>query len=680
MSFKSPTLSQDARLACLLRLAIRNLTHVQNLRIIHGHWLVTIGLLTGLFDKTRPCHTPIRKLWLENCSLDGIFAQEQDNCSFSGLESVRFRRMMLTSNPNAKKLLKRGHSRRAMHNGRGGRYYTSMHRGDDISTFNLLYKIGFGEDHEDHSALDKTEFDESQAFDANIFSQLPEVDQLVGTDEINGYFEEYSKSLQCSFECLGQRERQRRLIWLRAEQNTPADFACNIVAGSMSTLTSLNLDWVFLVARRDDPWKPEVRLHMPIIEKLSTLRFPHLRALQLRNAVIHGTMLSEPVPLLGTSRLSFLDFMEAHQKLKCLGWPMAHFFTRAAESKDVTNRVDRVIESLSTSLIDLRVDAQYSELGEPQSQVEDTFASFDDRRRRRLFITNFASRMRSVQHIKIEGSVPRDERRETLRALQNCRLQRIVSIGVTSPIGNTWGEAGSDVDEMGDDSFTSNFLEGEHTDAIISLASSPLEPPQGLYHPSFGWGPSAPLLHTIASYHASTITELKFCGYLGAPILGNPTPITDSFLYPLRHFHNLRQLVLSMWLRPSFGSLRPDDTIIEYWIGLRELKEPFEYLFQMPDETAEAGCRTIGIETLYEPELLAKQTQDMVAKHLSPRVKERSGGVKVRASFSLGVESSSIFDLDVGIGKNDEILGFKGPREELEPERREEKLENRRWF
>jgi len=58
--------------------------------------------------------------------------------------------------------------------------------------------------------------------------------------------------------------------------------------------------------------------------------------------------------------------------------------------------------------------------------------------------------------------------------------------------------------------------------------------------------------------------------------------------------------------------------------------------------------------------------------------------VHVRASFCVGVAGGGIFDVDLRVGKgalgSDVCLGYRGPREELEPERRRSKLDNRRWF
>ncbi|KAI9688942.1 MAG: hypothetical protein M1822_000679 [Bathelium mastoideum] len=575
--------------------------------------------------------------------------------------------------------------KQSMHDGKGGLYYTSLHQASDISAFNTPLA---GLDDAENGKICAEYVDPREVFAmAELYergppAKIPDEYDLLNDGMINEYLEVHKDVLKLGPWAESLFAKRELLIRLRAAKNDPANFAARLLVGSMAALTSLNLDWVFLMCNRRTESEYHTQYAMPLLETICKLRFPNLRAFQLRNAVTHGTMLQDLVPLFGTSGLSFLDFMEAHQSLQCLGWPLAHFFMAHREARDVRDRIDRVIENLSTSITDLRVDARYHGSGEPQSQTDERLGSLAERQRRRLFITDFASRMQKVKHIKIEGCIPRDERREILRALRKCHLKRIISIGLSSPLGNTWGEHGVDIRELDDGYFVANdFLEAEDTDAITALATSPLQPPKEPYIPSFGWGPGPPLLHTIASHHAATITELKFCGYQGAPIVGCPTPITASFLYPLRHFHELRQLMLSMWLRTFFEDDWQDPDIIRYWVDSRDPSSTA--LVPVPvdgEEGPESGAWARQLRECYAPDVLARQVRNAVAEHLSPRAKERKGGVRVRASFSLGEEVSNNFDIDVWIGKDDEILEFQGPREEFEPERRREKLESRKWF
>ena len=80
---------------------------------------------------------------------------------------------------------------------------------------------------------------------------------------------------------------------------------------------------------------------------------------------------------------------------------------------------------------------------------------------------------------------------------------------------------------------------------------------------------------------------------------------------------------------------------------------------------------------------MAARIVTLMGPYISEEAKSQSGGMYVRASFCIG-SYGGLFDFDVNIGKaadgSDELRSWKGPREELHPERRAEKLKNRRWF
>ena len=98
------------------------------------------------------------------------------------------------------------------------------------------------------------------------------------------------------------------------------------------------------------------------------LRFPHLRALQFRNAVVMETMHPDGLHLLDHSGIQFpdkseassclgddyeskvdlvcLEFMEYHANLQCLAWPMDGFFSHRPMSPDITQRVHAVVNNL----------------------------------------------------------------------------------------------------------------------------------------------------------------------------------------------------------------------------------------------------------------------------------------------------------------------------------------------
>lgn len=458
---------------------------------------------------------------------------------------------------------------------------------------------------------------------------------------------------------------------------------------------------------------------------LFSLRFPNLRAFQYRNAVTIDTVLPTgiflldhaapilrnadlkldvPAALLKRLDLACLEFMEAHPNLQCLAWPMEAFFSAFPINPDIADRVAAVVDNLGRTLVDLRVDTMYNPTGE--RQTEDSACSNPAARgQRRRFIAGFAFRMTKVTSIKVEGGMPRDERREVLRALHRCPLEKVVLIGVCCPIGNTWGIGAMDlISSAGGpggaaghlliDFEDLEVLEAEHKDAVHRSSytapdSSAFELP---FTPSYGWPPGPPMLHTIASLPsaAQTITSLKFCGYKGAPVLYTPTPITPAILAPLKHFHALRDLVMSFCLLTGFEGQGRDCEIIRYWLDARSPSTTSLVLVRHEDDdaaTTEMGSWERELKTKFAPEALAGEVVRVLGPCLSERAKATSGGVRVRASVCLG-EWGGIFDLDVVVGKDggsagggrDVCLAFEGPREELEEGRRRGKLEGRRWF
>lgn len=505
-------------------------------------------------------------------------------------------------------------------------------------------------------------------------------------------------------------EEDARLLFLKrisahpmqwdSYRSTPAEIGLSLLQSAASTLTSVTLDWVFLEAKNllgglatwqaGDFWRD-----------FFNLRFPHLTAFQFRNSCVKDTapptglyLLDISTPILESNaemtgfqfvreelRIAGLRFMEAHSKLKCLAWPMDAFFSPDRPSKDLAPRVEAVIEDLGRSLVDLRVDALFRSHGEPFTDDIDC-SDIRSRQSRRQFIERFAARMTKVESIKIEGGIPRDERREVVRALHACPLSKLVMIGVTFGVGNTWGEGGNDVDHgmlLSDSSLPgeakdTTFLYGSRPPAIVDRSVS--------FEASYGWPPQQPLVHTVASYHASTIREIKCCGYQGSPILYTPTPITTPLLAGLKHFHNLESLIVSTWLDTIFEAAPRDIEIINYWIDSRSPSST-SLVHVITDEEPEEGGWKKQLRTKYAPAAIAWEVTRLIGPFLSEKAKARTGGVHVRASICIG-EAGGIFDVDLRIGKgslnSDICLGYQGPREELEEGRRRGKLENRRWF
>ncbi|EON66203.1 hypothetical protein W97_05596 [Coniosporium apollinis CBS 100218] len=637
ISFKNETLSQDVRTMKLLQLAINNLVNVRTLRIIQGHWNLTRGLLYGFFHRHRISTTPVRRLWLENCSIEGMELDFQDQLRTEGLESVRFRRMHIAQHPRRRKevyALARGGDMTRLDDSRSGFYQTTIR-------FEKVFDSTEGEPGIPSGAL---------AFDDEAHRACKSRDVLGG-----------------------QSCREHPL--LPEFTMDPIGLMSGMLLNASGTLTSLNLDWVLVCDTPiDDSSELEpdggMTLRYRILHMLADLRFPNLRSFQLRNAVMVETAPAWGHYLLDTEPL--LSFIEAHSTLQCLAWPINRFFSHQKPSESIAQRARNVIDSLSSNLLELRVDSDYFRHGEPLTDVAGDQPAVAKRTRRRRFISEFAAQMTNVQRLKLEGGIPRDEKRETIRAMHRCPLSKIVMIGVSCPYGNVnppthWQP-----------------VEGnEHESAIRAFASAKLITPEAgwKFTPEYGWEYGPPMLYHVATHFAQTIRELRLCGYDGAPVLYDPKPLQNPLLENLRHFVNLERLVLSFDLDTWFDNEWRDEEIVAYWLDARDSSR--KALAVVPSEDQEEGSWTKLLRERFAPQALANQVAEQLGLLLPEPAKKR--GMKIRASFSLGDESVDIWDLDIrvqmdAVGEKLLVKELVGPREEGEKERREAKLENRSWF
>lgn len=140
-------------------------------------------------------------------------------------------------------------------------------------------------------------------------------------------------------------------------------------------------------------------------------------------------------------------------------------------------------------------------------------------------------------------------------------------------------------------------------------------------------------------------------------------------------------MTLSVWLSTVFEEAHRDEQIISYWLNTRDPSSTA--LVSLAGIPPEPGSWAYELENKYAPHKLAERVLRFLGPFLSERAKKREEGVRIRASFCVG-DWGGIFDIDVVIGKGgtgeDVLLRWKGPREELEEERRLEKLETRMWF
>lgn len=674
MYFDADNISNDTRLHKLLQLAICNLVNVHTLRIVYGHWHLTGALITGFLDTTRPRDVPLRKLWLESCAFDIRNAFFLRPTVATGLESIRLRRLRAEPCKPANKhdmaymdlRLARGGHYFQMHNGAGSWIGTTVEFARDglperllIPTAEELLKWG-------------------KAFDDAVWAGLPEIEDFVAGHAVNA-----NVAPRAALEPV------RPMQWL--------------FQFSESTLTRLDLDWILWRQREDDLYDES----SDFLKDLAKLKFPHLLAFQVRNAVLPLTKLPDDVFLLETT---FLSFMEAHPKIKCLAWPLDRIYSHTKPSVETRSRCRSLIAHLAMVLTDLRLDTYCAGSGEPFTDDSSGDEASQERIRRRRFIAEFAPHMRKIKQIKLEGGIPRDEKREILRALHHCPLKKVLFIGVSFPVGNTWGHQGYRLKQL-DQGHTTDFAydlkEEDGVGMIRAYKRRQCVTKDFVFNPQYGWQEEAPLLHTLALHHADKIEELKICGYNGCPILSNLTPDTTPLLAPLLQYHHLRQLVVSFWLLTFFEDSYRDYEIIQSWMDTRspsstalvvvtpprspEHEHPVDGAFmpplnpRAPRQHQHFNRWAVALKTRFTPSALAYRVANDIGPFLSPVAKASPGGVRVRACFCLGAREESrqandIFDLDIRIGRDDAVLEFVGPREEGEKGRWWAKMEGRQWF
>lgn len=473
-------------------------------------------------------------------------------------------------------------------------------------------------------------------------------------------------------------------------------------------LKFLTLDWVMFSDSKS------------AINQMVYLQFPNLRAFQLRNSIASTTDLHESIYLFGDDlypdfpanhdKLGMLHFMENHPKLVCLGWRMDRFFPSTSTTPAYDVRIRDVIANLARNLVDLRVDTTLSTHGEAITDEDTTEEGKIRCRRRRQFIEVFAAEMRALKSIKMEGGIPRDEKREVTRALHHCPLEKVVFIGSSFPLMNTWGQDG-ELLHRADPSHLElpMLLEPEDDDMIRAAAEitprmsapDPLIEQDFVFEAGYGTSHKFPLLYELALHHRSTIKELKFCGYSGAPILktprqGNTTPEIDPndmtylAMQQLRHFDALEEIVMSFWLVTWCDGDSRDTEIIKYWLSERDAWQGKTRSFNDKLADSSALSTPMGLtdpsdplqqhlQDQFHPYTLAKSVRDFLKPHLSPVVLNRPGGIRIRASFCLGDDVQDIFDFDIrmdatsfqpGMPKEDSWNGGRAP----------EKMAERRWF
>jgi len=445
------------------------------------------------------------------------------------------------------------------------------------------------------------------------------------------------------------------------ESEKERNFLYSIVKSEESYLTSITFDWLL---------NGEA-----IVKALTQTKpfFPRLKALQVRNAVEAPATLDGPLHQLDQSFLFgpvWLDFLQRHRYIECLAWPLEWFIQGPGA---ITDDIRDVLSTLGSRLKELRVDAQVLPYTDNTSAAMSR-SSPQALRRQLQFVELVAPHMRSLEVLKIEGTVPTEVRYQLLQTMRHCPLQKLVVIGLYWAVTNTWVDCDYD-----DESFwklevadripwtgtISNIVspEGNGTAGQSAL-------PQSLTQvvPS--------VLDMLAHFQASTITELKFCGFRGAPTLLYPSPRAHYELSFLKHFHNLRYLTTAVWIPTHHQSRDRSEDIYRFW------KDGI--LVDQDATLEEAGQRIFHplLVEYYHHDAIAKNVANLIGPHLSTQACGRPGGVGVKVLMLLlsRIHGSEICEVEVRLGTNCKILGVVEVRGENHPVKLEEKLQGRRWF
>lgn len=243
-------LSPDSRTRNLLILAIWNMQNVHTLRIVYGHYNLTHTLIWGFLHPDRPRQIPLRRLWLESCSL-ALPSPKRMGDSYwpdlTGIESLRIRRLTFLNDKTRALLYRgiapsRGKACSTLQDGVGGEYrtYTSpVLKNGDVSLETM---------------------EDAWFYDSIAYRELPQAHKVLKDGEtlLNG---------------TGMLTGQ--------EPAPPVTFLRYLLWDTTPTLTSLNLDMLLTFSCYQE--RDESDVH-DLLNTLSTLRFPHLRAFQMRNA------------------------------------------------------------------------------------------------------------------------------------------------------------------------------------------------------------------------------------------------------------------------------------------------------------------------------------------------------------------------------------------------------------
>ena len=665
MTFSNRTFSVDPRTTRLLHRAISNLTGVHTLRLIFGHQTIVQGLLSGFLNRRQTSHQLIRRLWIESsCFVDLSWINGLSNAY--NLKTFRCRRLSLfaeTYSDNALPTHNFGLARSRNLNSSGSRI------GIENGTYTTTVRL----DTAKPDLLHESQIDAMRLEDS-IYRKFPRAIHAYCNES---YLPEVpATELSTSESSTDEPELTRRHP---VDINQPPNaYILSLLNASASTLTSFNLDWLLggqtlvMGLPADRPY------------------FPNLRALQVRNAVEEYAKLPYHDSCCLFSK-PWLDFIKRHPKIQCLAWPLERLIPSREIEKFREESDHEAINHLCHTLKELRLDTWIDTSAELGADRQNE-SSMRTRLHRRAFIDTLAPKLTALESFKLEGSVNYSDRNEIMRALHQCPLRKVVIIGSCWPVHDSWADLSPD------DRWRLGHSVWDIRDPIPwqTLNTISSEQPNGFQpqhtHTSRTYEEASPfehlqnhnvsnmLLETLALTQASTITELKFCGFKSAPPLSYPAPETHRQLSFLAHFHNLTYLTTAIWLSTYFQGNFVNSEVRASWYA-RHRGIPTALTLMDPVEPRDRTDYARYMIPHIEPSVLADRVAQLVGPHLSSQAIERKAGVTVKALFLLhGQESYEVYEMEVRIGRNRHAVSFVGPSGEHDPWREQQKMLNRGWF
>lgn len=271
-----------------------NLTNLQTLRIIFGHWYITKGLLAAILSPKRKRIKPLTRLWLENCSLAGIPAGILDSFDLNGIQSIRLRRLSLLPEPGTHSFLpqqvqSRSRTKLQFQTGRSNFYTTNVEEWvrQETVVHNAIQNP--------NSFADWARFFlDAHNYDDIIYDQ---VRAWANTDDPFYQNERLPHRLRLKTH-LAELARAGDLPTHFERNTNPMPAVLALLQSSMNTLTSLNLDWLMLYQAKEPLPASVQRDRSTVLKNIFNLRFPNLKAFQFRNAIFHETKLPRGLYLL----------------------------------------------------------------------------------------------------------------------------------------------------------------------------------------------------------------------------------------------------------------------------------------------------------------------------------------------------------------------------------------------